>query len=383
MSTWSGLGMFFGQPNGSWPNFVANYQVQSAEFAPKLKDVPRLRMISDAFYFSNSTQAYQLWAKEIKNRYPDKYILYGIARSSGAYWPTYYTSYLPLMLSEAQWAQYNLMDSFCIANEVEYGSRNGTLALTSLTRTSNVTVAVCTAPHNLLAGDTITIPTATPTSFRVNQSAMTIINSTTFSYPNPGLDDVASGGLAMQPGIATIVRLMKLLGTQARTVFTRGPILYSFAQGFESYWSTITPGVDIDLIGLNAYPATDWPGFKNRINTMLGWHGDNFVITEFNIHYDWSQAFVRSLTPSRKDFDILFGDEITKIAKYLENLGVSQAYFYTGWNGSAGDNNNFTIYYNTEQNTGSAKLSGGFKAGFNQILGKRIGHVMIGTQQHT
>jgi aspartate 1-decarboxylase len=59
-------------------------------------------------------------------------------------------------------------------------------------RTSGVATIVTGAAHGFATGDTITIASMTDTTFNDLQAEVTVVNSTTFTYANAGVD-VASG----------------------------------------------------------------------------------------------------------------------------------------------------------------------------------------------
>ena len=59
-------------------------------------------------------------------------------------------------------------------------------------RTAGVATIVTSAAHGFTTGDTITIAAMTDTTFNDVQAEVTVVNSTTFTYANAGVD-VASG----------------------------------------------------------------------------------------------------------------------------------------------------------------------------------------------
>jgi hypothetical protein len=65
-------------------------------------------------------------------------------------------------------------------------------ATATRSRTSGVATIVTGAAHGFATGDTITIASMTDTTFNDVQAEVTVVNSTTFTYANAGVD-VASG----------------------------------------------------------------------------------------------------------------------------------------------------------------------------------------------
>lgn len=388
MATWSGLGITANQPYGSWFEFNSSTHVSiGSQFWPQITRFPRLRMIVQQ-ESATSLAALRLWASDIKTYSPSTYILYGIANSSAVYLPTFYNTYLTSMLAEAQWAQDNLMDQFQVANEFEVSFHLATLAITSITRSSNVSTVVTSSAHGLVTGDTIVITGASPSTFNVSQVACTVLDATTFTYANAGIDQSATGTILLKCGELTIVRLVKALATAAQAVFTRGPISYSVSQGHETYWTSITPGIDLDLIGLDVYgnngtkdSFNDW---KATLDTMFGVFGTQMFISEFNLHASWGSALAGGFGPTCTIFDTYYADEAYRRLKYAQSIGIQQAYFFAAWNASSSENNNFTAWYNTNTTTGNGgALQGGWKSVYDRLLEQRISHLFLGTQQHT
>jgi aspartate 1-decarboxylase len=66
-------------------------------------------------------------------------------------------------------------------------------ATASATRTNGVATIVTGAAHGFATGDTITIASMTNATFNDVQAEVTVVNSTTFTYANAGVDVVAPG----------------------------------------------------------------------------------------------------------------------------------------------------------------------------------------------
>jgi hypothetical protein len=67
-------------------------------------------------------------------------------------------------------------------------------------RTSGVATIVTGAAHGFATGDVITIASMTDTSFNDVQAEVTVVNSTTFTYANAGVDVVSGADTAGRVG---------------------------------------------------------------------------------------------------------------------------------------------------------------------------------------
>jgi len=67
-------------------------------------------------------------------------------------------------------------------------------------RTSGVATIVTGAAHGFATGDTITIASMTDTTFNDVQAEVTVVNSTTFTYANAGVDVVSGADTAGRVG---------------------------------------------------------------------------------------------------------------------------------------------------------------------------------------
>lgn len=385
MSVWSGLGISAGQPYGSWFEFNSDtHTAIGAPFLPQITRFPRIRITVEQSSDTSKT-AQRLWAGDIKAYSPNTYILYGIANSGSVYLPSFYSGYLTKVLTETQWAQDNLMDAFTVANEFEVSGQVGSLSVSSLSRASNVSTVITSSAHGLQTGDTIVITGASPSSFNVSQVACTVLDTTTLTYVNAGVDESATGTILLKTGETTIIRFVKALAAAAQAVFTRGPIIYSVSQGHETYWTSITPGTDIDLLGFNIYGTnSDFNDYATRVAAMYAIFGSTLIITECNLHASWSSATAKGLSPSSREFDTAYADVMVDKMNYARTLGITQFYFFSAWNASSSENNNFSAWYNTNTTTGNGgALQGGWKSIYDRLLGQRVRHVFLGTQQHT
>ena len=73
-------------------------------------------------------------------------------------------------------------------------------ATATRSRTSGVATIVTGAAHGFATGDTITIASMTDSSFNDVQAEVTVVNSTTFTYANAGVDVVSGADTAGRVG---------------------------------------------------------------------------------------------------------------------------------------------------------------------------------------
>jgi len=81
----------------------------------------------------------------------------------------------------------------------------GQYAISTISRTSNVTTVVTTAAHNLSTSDSVTISGVTGTGFDATAIA-TVTNPTTFTYANTGADGSGTGGTVLDNAVPTANR---------------------------------------------------------------------------------------------------------------------------------------------------------------------------------
>ena len=70
----------------------------------------------------------------------------------------------------------------------------GVYAISTISRTSNVTTIVTSTPHNLTTADLVKIAGVTDATFNIASVSATVTNSTTFTYANAGSNGSSSGG---------------------------------------------------------------------------------------------------------------------------------------------------------------------------------------------
>lgn len=370
MATWENLGITSEIPYGSWSQTTAQNYVE--RFSPYLYGItrfPKIRM-STAYGSTASRTATRLWAQLIKSYKPNQVILYGAALGGTSLnLAAYYSLYEAYMLEEAVWAQANGIDRFSVGNEFAISGQNGTISITSLIRSSNVTTAISSVPHGLQSGDTYTIAGATPSDFNMSEQAVTVTGESTFTYANTGTDGSATGSITGKCGEATLVRLEKLLGVSAAAVFD-GPISISISQGHEAAWIAEADRGPFDYIAYNAYGSNSLATFKANVDAFFAVYGTNLIITEFAQHNVWASSRAKGFAPNQKEFDLAYADEIYEKLTYLRGLNLPEVYFFTSWGYQWG------IFYASDGEIGS----GNYKSVADRILDNRISTHFFGSQ---
>lgn len=397
------LGITQSQPYGGWSYYLSNAQyTENDKYVPLFANTfPRIRMLTAVGYgganttYPNSpTQCMQIWVRALKAYKPSIYVLYGATNNLQGFNPQNYPTYITYLLQEAQWAQDNGMDAFCIGNEnlitSAHASSPGAMAVATLSRTSNVATATFATPHGLTTGDRIFVSGSSPSNFNVADSETvetvqcTVIDSTTITYPSAGTDGAATGTIKLNWSALEVVRKTKALGVMCQAIFTRGPIQYSESQGHETAWITlgIIPGTDIDLIGINGYGAgtgdeVRYAYWKTMIDNLWAAFGSNLIITEHNVVQDSGNEKVSGLDHRHIGFEYVADREIIRRYEYAKNLGISQIYLY----GTA----EYPIFCNTWPSTDfdNAYMVGDFKPIIDKLKGGRITKVLIGNNTLT
>lgn len=113
------------QPYGGWSYYLSDaYVTENPKYAPVVTSLfSKVRMISSygygeagTTYPNNSTLSIQNWASYIKENYPNTYILYGCTNNLQGFTPDVYGGFSTYLQAEAQWAEENNIDCFCIGN---------------------------------------------------------------------------------------------------------------------------------------------------------------------------------------------------------------------------------------------------------------------------
>ena len=79
----------------------------------------------------------------------------------------------------------------------------GVYAISSISRTSNVTTIVTSTAHNLTTGDLVIVAGVTDATFNTSSASVTVTNSTTFTYSNTGSNASSSGGKVTDKSVPT------------------------------------------------------------------------------------------------------------------------------------------------------------------------------------
>jgi hypothetical protein len=82
----------------------------------------------------------------------------------------------------------------------------GVYAISSISRTTNVTTVVTTTPHNLTTSETVQVAGVSDNTFNTASATATVTNPTTFTYPNTGADGSSSGGTIRDRSVPTANR---------------------------------------------------------------------------------------------------------------------------------------------------------------------------------
>lgn len=410
MSASTELGITQGQPYGGYSFFLSDAQyTEVAKFVPKFADIfPRIRMISDyssgaggTTYPNSSAQSLHIWALALKAYKPSIYILYGSTNNTSVITgspelsyclPSAYTTFRTYLLQEAQWAQDNGMDAFCIGNENLISNAHSSVGMTptSLSRTSNVATAVFSYAHGLTTGDYIFVSGATPSSFNVAESEVaetvqcTVVDPNTITYPSTGTDGSATGTIKINWSAYEMVRKTKAMAVSCQAVFTRGPIVYSESQGHENPWivAGITPGTDIDLMAYNGYgdgtnTSSNYTYWKTNVDNMFAKFGTNLIITEHNVVQDSGTQKVNNFSKNNPGFEEYVDAEIIKRYEYAKGLGITQIYLFGA--------QEYPYFCNTHPNNtyNDAYYEGNFKPIINKIRGLPVNKKLWGVNTST
>jgi len=411
MTVWSGMGYHQGQPYGGYSWYLSNAQhTENSKWGPVFANsFPRMRMIVDIStgsggfnYPNNHSQCLHIWYTAVKQYNPSLYVLYGttnnITSITGSpelscFIPSAYSTYRTYMLSEAQWAQDNGVDAFCVGNEnlISAANANAGMVPTSITRTSNVATATFSYAHGLTTGDYIFVSGGSDASYRVantesgETTVCTVTSPTTITYASTGTDGTASGSYKVNWSAYEVIRKTKALAAAAQAVFTRGPIVYSESQGHTTCWRTlgITPGTDIDLWAFNGYgtPGGDletttagYDTWKAELDLCWGTFGTNMIISEFNCVQDSGNHKVGGLDKRDRGYEINHAKEMTRRLNYVKSLGIEQCYYY-----SAGEGGMFyTRNYESTYNLAYFKDGSGYRQVYNAMREEPMDRLLLG-----
>lgn len=412
MAVWEGLGHSAGGSYNGWSDYteaVAN--IEDLKWVPFFADAfPRMRCVSsyhangnleDTVYPNISSTTLHRWVLKVKAHRPDIYILYGHAGNQGTitgypeysqYKPSGYLRQRAYMLQEAQWAQDNEMDAFCINNECLIGAAHINVGMipTTLIRASNVATATFPYDHGLTTGDYIFVAGGTDATFRVADSyndetvQCTVTGDRAITYPSTGDDGDATGSYRVNWSGLEKVRKIKADAVAAQAIFTRGPVVYSESQGHSAPWILlgITPGTDVDLYGHNGYGSTGeatttgYNSWKTEVDTIWAEFGENMIVTELNCVLDGAPlGTVEGLDCEDRGFEVVHAKEVKRRVDYLRSLGMEQVYYFGSQQGQ--------MFYNTwpSRSFGSRYLKGDYRPVYNVLREERGNRVFLGSGQ--
>lgn len=405
MAAGNELGIHMNAPYISTMSYYLSdaYATENPKFQYYANVFPRIRMlggsaISDpaSIYPNVAAQADQVWALHLKNYNPNVYIMYGCA-TNPIFKPRYYSALTTYTLAAAAWAQTNGMDCFCIGNENLISSVHGTThgQVATLSRTSNVVTATFAFDHGFTTGDYIFVYGATPSdmniadSFTAETVQCTVTGATTLTYPATGANGSATGTIYVDWSAREVVRKTKALAVLVQAVFTRGPVEYTESQGKFAPWISlgITPGTDLDLIGLNAYGAGNdeaaYTAWKSEVDTDFATFGTNLIITEMNVVQEAPDTrTVGGLIYTQKGFDKTASTELIRRYNYAKDLGITQIYLF----GPNGNGINWWMAFNFLCNTSpygwndgtKRQIVGNLMPVIKELKGERPTHVFFG-----
>lgn len=155
----------------------------------------------------------------------------------------------------------------------------GVYAVSTISRTSNISTVVTTAAHNLTTGDVVAITGVTNSTFNTTSVSVTVINSTTFTYANTGTDGSSTGGSVRDTSIPVGNRAV--LVTPERHAL----LLQAGGQGRRVAWSSRE-----DYLDWNFASTTNTAGFLDlQSETPLV----NFVsVREGTLIWSGNRAFL-------------------------------------------------------------------------------------------
>lgn len=96
----------------------------------------------------------------------------------------------------------------------------GVYSVSTISRATNVSTIVTSAPHNLTTGDVVVVSGVADATYNSTSASVTVTNDTTFTYANAGTDGASSGGSVRDTSIPTANRAV--LVTPERHVMLLG-----------------------------------------------------------------------------------------------------------------------------------------------------------------
>lgn len=403
------LGITWNVPYGGYAWFLSNAQYTEIEkFLYIADEFPRIRIIVDYgdnsagghIYPNNGSETCRIWAEALKAYKPSCYILYGSTNNLTSntlpelsyFLPSAYETYKTFLLAVAEEANNIGADLFCVGNEnLISASHTQGMVPTSITRSSNVATATFSYNHGLTTGDYIFVSSGSDASYRVADTESgetvqcTVVSSTVITYPSTGTDGTATGSYKVGWSAYEVVRKVKALAVDVRAVLGAGiDICYSESQGHTTPWINIgiTPGTDLDFVGLNGYGSgsdteANFLYWKNEVDGMCAAFGSSFIITEFNVVQDSGNQVIRNYYHEQKAAETVFDRELKRRYEYALSLGITQIYLFGA--------NEYPFFANTypgdDYNT--RYKVGRLKPVIEKLKGQRMKHVLLGVNTDT
>lgn len=313
------------------------YVTENPKFVYFADVFPRIRIDG-----SGGNAASRLWALALKAHNPSVYILYCSITNSTDKASNFEVNTLQI-LSDAQWAQDNLMDEFCLGNENLISSAHGGthgMLVSTLARSSNVMTATFAAAHGLTTGDYIYVSGASTGNVADSESVetvqCTVVDPTTVTYPSTGADGAATGTIYMDWSALELIRKIKARWVRVQAVFTRGPTEYTESQGHFAGWILLNIPSGNCHIGANAYGGGDneaaFNAWKLEIDTDFAAFGTKLIITEHNVVQEAPDTRkIRNLIYTQLGFEDAATNEIVRRFNYAKSLGITQIYLFGPW----------------------------------------------------
>lgn len=332
--------------------------IANAQMAPiYFKYFSRIRVVTNTsshvdignVYPNRDSPATHKWVQYIKSNYPNVVVHYGCASENSN--PVNWTLYKAFILADA--ASMNGVlganDIYSVGNEnlISNKHSSATLAITSLSRSSNVATATVASVGDLVTGDKIYVTGATSAStFNVADDdnagteagvVATVVDGTHFTFPSTGVDETASAPGRWNWTAYEVTRKTKQLAVLGRAAAPGiAKWAYTESQGHMGSWNVlgITPGSDLDFMGVNTYGAgggneADFLSWKSEVDTDFAVHGaSKMIITEFNVVQDGGNKRIRGFHNNHSFAEVVFDEEMMRRYKYLKALGITQIYLF-------------------------------------------------------
>lgn len=265
-------------------------------------------------------------------------------------------------------------------------SSHGKVVLTSSGTTATATLTQTGAKWNFTDGQEVTIEGATQSEYN-GTFEITLVSDTVFTYTMSGDPvDTATGSYFVYDISPTeMVALQKTLAADIKALWAtmpgEDPMLatcisadaYGTTDTELNYWIAAGKGDDLDLIGVNIYGEGDFNTFVGFAEDAFNAFDTNAIVTEFNVHQNWTSTNINGYTPSsndQKEFHRQYEVALEKRRQALEDAGFELAYFFNYFD--SGDNA-FAVKLNDGDATAhqAAFIPGDYSPAFYRMLNVR------------